>query len=58
MINDKGALILAVAVVLAGFLSGGIYTTSGTQFVSNVTNRFTGSTWKCSMSECSQLADR
>ena len=46
-------VILAVAIVIAGGLSGGIYTTVGTQGTSMIVNRFTGSAWNCIVDSCS-----
>ncbi len=39
--------ILAVALVLAGFLSGGIYTVTGAGNSGIIVNRFTGNAWDC-----------
>jgi hypothetical protein len=44
-------LILAMAIVIAGALSGGLYTTSGSNGV-YVVNRFTGSAWFCGLGTC------
>lgn len=45
--------ILAAALALAGFLSGGIYTVTGSLGNAVVINRFTGSVWYCTASGCS-----
>jgi hypothetical protein len=48
--------ILAIAIVIAGALSGGVYsvTTMGNNG-SAVINRFTGSTWACDNTGCIRL---
>lgn len=48
--------ILAIAIVIAGALSGGVYSVSarGNAGIA-VINRFTGSTWGCDLSGCIQL---
>jgi hypothetical protein len=42
-------IVLAVALVMAGFVSGGIYTASSNGASGGVTimNRFTGTAWSC-----------
>jgi hypothetical protein len=42
-------IVLAVAIALAGFVSGGIYTASSNGASGGVTimNRFTGTVWSC-----------
>ena len=44
--------ILAAAILLAGFLSGGIYTVAGTQGSTTIVNRFTGKAWFCAAKTC------
>lgn len=51
--------ILAAALVLAGFLSGGIYTASGGgNGASIVVNRFTGAGWYCAAMNCFRLREQ
>jgi hypothetical protein len=47
--------ILAIAIVIAGSLSGGFYSVTGMGNGSAVINRFTGSTWACDYSGCVRL---
>ena len=50
-------IILAIAIVIAGALSGGLYSISGTgNGMSMVINRFTGTVWNCTILDCHQLA--
>jgi hypothetical protein len=45
--------ILAAAIALAGFLSGGVYSVAGSasnRFI--VVNKFTGSGWACDFTAC------
>lgn len=46
-------MILAIAIVIAGALSGGLYTTTGDNSA-YVVNRFTGHVWFCGF-ECKAL---
>ncbi|WP_271605850.1 hypothetical protein [Bradyrhizobium sp. CCBAU 11434] len=39
--------VLATAFILAGFLSGGIYSISSSSGGTYIVNRFTGSAWYC-----------
>ncbi|MGY3075350.1 hypothetical protein ACVWZZ_001721 [Bradyrhizobium sp. LM6.10] len=49
--------VLAGAIVLAGFLSGGVYSvTGGERGNSTIINRFTGSVWGCTILECTPTA--
>ncbi|MGH2198718.1 hypothetical protein ACQ1Z2_14315 [Enterococcus faecalis] len=49
--------VLAAAIVLAGFLSGGVYSVTGTGNSGMIVNRFTGSAWSC-FSDCRVLSAR
>ena len=54
----KSALILAVAIVIGGFLAGGRYTPAtfgGTLGGAIVVDQFTGTTSFCTMDECRKL---
>jgi hypothetical protein len=45
--------ILAIAIVIAGALSGGVYSVAGTGTGGSIMfNRFTGSSWYCAAPEC------
>jgi hypothetical protein len=48
----KGVLIVAVAIVVGGFLAGGRYTSSSQQNYTYISDRFTGSTWTCFQRTC------
>jgi len=49
-------IILAVALVIAGFLNGGgLYTVSNGQATTHIINRFTGAGWYCAASNCFRL---
>lgn len=49
-------MILAIALLFAGFLSGGIYTTSPQGNAGAViVNRFTGNGWYCGATNCFRL---
>jgi hypothetical protein len=50
-------IILAVAIVIAGFLSGGVYQISAGQSGSYVVNRYTGSVSYCN-TDCRPLSFR
>jgi hypothetical protein len=54
----KAALILAAAIVIGGFLAGGRYTSSSEQGYAYVTDRFTGTTWRCSPVDCSKMGEK
>jgi len=50
--------VLATAIALAGFLSGGLYQLApngGSAGGSKVLNRLTGSVWDCDYRECSPI---
>jgi hypothetical protein len=47
--------ILAIAIVIAGALSGGLYTAAGGNGSGYVINRFTGSGWYCGAMQCFRL---
>lgn len=49
--------ILAAAILLAGFLSGGIYTAAGNGASggTKVLNRFTGGLWDCDHNTCTPV---
>jgi hypothetical protein len=49
-------MILAVAIVIAGALSGGVYSASGSYSNAIVINRFTGTVWNCNLLSCIQIA--
>ncbi len=51
----KEALILAAAIVVAGFLTGGRFTSSAAQGFVYVTDRFTGATSTCGLGGCSKI---
>jgi|tagenome__1003787_1003787.scaffolds.fasta_scaffold20949336_5 hypothetical protein len=51
-------IILAIALVIASVLNGGIYTVSGGQATTHIINRFTGSGWYCAASNCLRLMKR
>jgi hypothetical protein len=53
-------LVLSVAIIIAGFLSGGVYQITGTGTVGGmaVLNRFTGSVWGCDPTYCSPVRYR
>ena len=48
----KPALIVAIAIVIGGFLAGGRYTSTSTGSIAGffVTDRFTGAAWACGQS--------
>jgi hypothetical protein len=46
--------ILAAAIALAGALSGGLYSVSGSMGNAVMINRLTGSMWMCSLAGCQQ----
>ncbi len=49
---------LAAAIVIAGLLSGGIYSATGTgNGFGLVVNRFTGTVWTCNFTSCT-VAER
>jgi len=51
--NTTIALIIAAALVVAGFASGGRYTVSGSgQGGALIVDRYTGSAWSCVLSQC------
>jgi hypothetical protein len=45
-------IILAIAIAIAGGLSGGVYSVSGGNGSSFVINRFTGAAWYCGAQNC------
>jgi hypothetical protein len=45
-------LALSAAIVLAGFLSGGIYSGTTTPNGAYIVNRFTGGAWACMGAKC------
>jgi hypothetical protein len=48
--------IIAIAVVIVGALSGGVYSVAGMgNSGSIVINRFTGKTWACDLTGCMKL---
>jgi hypothetical protein len=50
--------VLAIAIVIAGALSGGVYSVSGANGSAHIVNRFTGSTWYCGATTCLRAAYR
>jgi hypothetical protein len=48
--------VLAIAIVIAGGLCGGVYSISGTgQGMTMVINRFTGKVWSCNILACAPV---
>jgi hypothetical protein len=52
-------LMLAIAIVIAGALSGGVYSIAGSGTGNSVViNRFTGKVWTCNLIACDPLEFR
>jgi hypothetical protein len=47
--------IIAIAIMIAGVLSGGLYSVGGMSNGFSVINRITGSTWACDYTGCVKL---
>lgn len=56
MENHRYLTVICAAIVIAGFLSGGIYSISASgQGTAYVANRFTGKVWYCYSGACSPI---
>jgi hypothetical protein len=51
----KAALILAVAIIVGGFLAGGRYATSGSGNAGYIVDRYTGSITVCVLVACRKI---
>ena len=52
MTSMANTLILAAAIVIAGFLAGGRYSVSGTPSGAFLVDKFTGATTFCALTTC------